>query len=99
MNNTLVAIDGSKFKAVNNRDKNFTRAKMKPRLAEVESSVDCYLEQLTEVDATEATEATEATDDSSVTFKFGDNEPLCNELLRLIRLGDKTATCEALSAF
>ena len=28
LNNTLVAIDGSKFKAVNNRDKNFTRAKM-----------------------------------------------------------------------
>src|SRR6476620_10147181 len=28
----LVAIDGSKFKAVNNRDKNFTSAKMKRRL-------------------------------------------------------------------
>jgi transposase len=28
-----VAIDGSKFKAVNNRDKNFTRAKMERRLA------------------------------------------------------------------
>ena len=53
LNNTLVAIDGSKFKAVNNRDKNFTRAKMKRRLAEVEASVDRYLTQLTEVDATE----------------------------------------------
>jgi transposase len=53
LNNTLVAIDGSKFKAVNNRDKNFTRAKMKRRLAEVEASVDRYLEQLTEVDAIE----------------------------------------------
>jgi transposase len=53
LNNTLVAIDGSKFKAVNNRDKNFTRAKMKRRLAEVEASVDRYLMQLTEVDATE----------------------------------------------
>jgi hypothetical protein len=29
-----VAIDGSKFKAVNNRDRNFTRAKMKRRIAE-----------------------------------------------------------------
>jgi hypothetical protein len=57
LNNTLVAIDGSKFKAVNNRDKNFTRAKMKRRLAEVEASVDRYLTQLTEVDATE-TDAT-----------------------------------------
>jgi transposase len=53
LNNTLVAIDGSKFKAVNNRDKNLTRAKMKRRLAEVEASVDRYLTQLTEVDATE----------------------------------------------
>jgi transposase len=53
LNNTLVAIDGSKFKAVNNRDKNFTRAKMKRRLAEVEASVDRYLEQLTEYDASE----------------------------------------------
>jgi len=53
LNNTLVAIDGSKFKAVNNRDKNFTRAKMKRRLAEVEASVDRYLTQLIEVDATE----------------------------------------------
>jgi transposase len=53
LNNMLIAIDGSKFKAVNNRDKNFTRAKMKRRLAEVEASVDRYLTQLTEVDATE----------------------------------------------
>jgi transposase len=29
----LVAIDGSKFKAVNNRDKNFTSAKMQRRMA------------------------------------------------------------------
>lgn len=56
LNNTLVAIDGSKFKAVNNRDKNFTRAKMKRRLAEVEASIDRYLEQLTEYDAIEPDE-------------------------------------------
>ena len=36
---------------------------------------------------------------SLVTFKFGDNEELCNELLRLVRSGKKTATCEALRAF
>ncbi len=34
-----VAIDGSKFKAVNNRDKNFTRAKVERRRAELEESV------------------------------------------------------------
>lgn len=32
-------------------------------------------------------------------FTFGDNETLCNELLRLVRSGKKTATCEALRVF
>ncbi len=35
----------------------------------------------------------------SVSFTFGDNEELCNELLRLVRLGKKTATCDALREF
>jgi transposase len=35
-----VAIDGSKFKAVNNRDKNFTPAKMKRRREEIDASID-----------------------------------------------------------
>jgi hypothetical protein len=56
LSNTLVAIDGSKFKAVNNRDRNFTRAKMKRRLAEVAASIDRYLERLTEYDAAEPDE-------------------------------------------
>jgi hypothetical protein len=33
------AIDGSKFKAANNRDKNFTRGKMERRPAQIEESV------------------------------------------------------------
>jgi transposase len=41
-----VAIDGSKFKAVNNRDRNFTRAKMERRMAQIEESVARYLQQL-----------------------------------------------------
>ena len=43
-------IDGSKFKAVNNRDKNFTRGKMKRRLAEVEASIERYLGELDTAD-------------------------------------------------
>jgi uncharacterized protein YhfF len=35
----------------------------------------------------------------SITFKFGDSEELCDELLRLIRSGNKTATCGALYEF
>jgi uncharacterized protein YhfF len=34
-----------------------------------------------------------------VSFTFGDNEELCDELLRLVRSGKKTATCEALREF
>ena len=45
-----VAIDGSKFKAVNNRDRNFTRAKMDRRLAQIEASVARYLDQLDSAD-------------------------------------------------
>ncbi|MDH3925369.1 MAG: IS1182 family transposase [Xanthomonadales bacterium] len=54
--NAFVAIDGSKFKAVNNRDRNFTRAKMKHRLAQVEASIDRYLQHLAEADLREPAE-------------------------------------------
>ncbi len=46
-----VAIDGSKFKAVNNRDRNFTRAKVERRRAQLEESVARYLSQLDTADA------------------------------------------------
>ena len=46
----LVAIDGSKFKAVNNRDKNFTVAKVAKRIEQVEASVVRYLAALDHAD-------------------------------------------------
>jgi transposase len=52
-----VAIDGSKFKAVNNRDKNFTQAKMERRMAQIEQSVARYLQQLDTADRQEPSEA------------------------------------------
>jgi transposase len=52
-----VVIDGSKFKAVNNRDKNFTRAKMERRLAQIEESVGRYLQQLDSADRQEPSDA------------------------------------------
>jgi transposase len=55
-----VAIDGSKFKAVNNRDKNFTRAKMERRMAQIEESVARYLQQLDTADRQEPSEALKA---------------------------------------
>ena len=45
-----MAIDGSKFKAVNNRDKNFTEAKMKRRLEQIDQSIARYLSQLDTAD-------------------------------------------------
>ena len=48
-----VAIDGSKFKAVNTRDKNFTRAKVKRRMDQIEESVARYLHQLDSADRQE----------------------------------------------
>ena len=52
-----VVVDGSKFKAVNNRDKNFTRAKMERRLAQIEESVGRYLQQLDSADRQEPSDA------------------------------------------
>ncbi|HCI3979974.1 TPA: IS1182 family transposase, partial [Pseudomonas aeruginosa] len=49
----LVAIDGSKFKAVNNRDRNFTSAKLKRRMEEIESSISRYLAALDTADRQE----------------------------------------------
>jgi transposase len=52
-----VAIDGSKFKAVNNRDRNFTEAKMQRRMEQIEKSVARYLDQLDTADRQEPSEA------------------------------------------
>ena len=55
--NASVAIDGSKFKAVNNRDRNVTRAKVERRRAQLEESVARYLSQLDTADRQEPSEA------------------------------------------
>jgi transposase len=51
-----VAIDGSKFKAVNTRDKNFMRGKVERRRAQLEESVARYLAQLDTADRQEPSE-------------------------------------------
>src|SRR5215467_6755906 len=53
---TSVAIDGSKFKAVNTRDKNFTRGKVERRRAQLEHTVARYLAQLDTADRQEPSE-------------------------------------------
>lgn len=46
----IVAIDGSKFKAVNNRDKNFTDRKLQARMQQLEESIGRYLSELDRAD-------------------------------------------------
>src|ERR1700751_1370049 len=50
----VVAIDGSKFKAVNNRDKNFTAAKVAKRMEEVAASIARYLAAVDRADRDES---------------------------------------------
>jgi transposase len=45
-----VAIDGSKFKAVNNRDKNFTDRKLAARIQQIEESIAHYMDELDRTD-------------------------------------------------
>jgi hypothetical protein len=50
----VVAIDGSKFKAVNNRDKNYTVTKVKKRMEQVDASIARYLAALDRADRDES---------------------------------------------
>ena len=50
----VVAIDGSKFKAVNNRDKNYTVAKVTGRMEQIEASIARYLRALDRADREES---------------------------------------------
>ncbi|SAK95057.1 transposase IS4 family protein [Caballeronia pedi] len=49
----IVAIDGSKFKAVNHRDRNFTNAKLERRMRDIESSIARYLQAMDTADRQE----------------------------------------------
>jgi hypothetical protein len=53
LNGASVAIDGSKFKAVNNRDRNFTTCKVKIRISHLEDSASRYLEEMARTDRRE----------------------------------------------
>jgi transposase len=47
---SVIAIDGSKFKAVNSRDKNYTERKLKARIKQTEARVARYLDELDRAD-------------------------------------------------
>ena len=51
----VIAIDGSKFKAVNNRDKNFSSRKIEVRMQQLEHSISRYMAELDRADRDPAT--------------------------------------------
>lgn len=53
---SMVAIDGSKFKAVNNKENNFTPSKMKFHIERVEKHIDAYFKQLDQADFSNITD-------------------------------------------
>lgn len=55
----VAAIDGAKFKAVNSRDRNFTRGKLKRRMEQIAESIDRYLEALDAADLQDGQRADE----------------------------------------
>ena len=50
----LLAVDGTRLKAVNNRDRNFTRAKLKTQLQRIDERLDRYLDQMNQTDEDDA---------------------------------------------
>ena len=78
LNEASVAIDGSKFKAVNARDKNFTEAKMKRRLERIDKSIARYLSQLETADR-----HGDAVPEAKVTRLKAKIEKLQGEIVRL----------------
>jgi hypothetical protein len=50
----VVAVDGSRFKAVNNRDRNYTSAKVQKRMEHIEASINRYLSALDTADQEDA---------------------------------------------
>lgn len=59
---TMVAIDGAKFKAVNARERNFTKGKLTRRIGQIEQSIGRYLQSLDATDLQEGDAAIEKTE-------------------------------------
>jgi transposase len=65
----LVAIDGSKFRAVNGKGRNFNAAKLKRLLEEIDRKIEAYLQQLDSQDVAETTVRTPTTDELKATLQ------------------------------
>jgi transposase len=84
----MVAIDSSKFKAVNSRDRNFTPAKIDKRQQQIEESIQRYLEALENADRTQPAELEAKTERLQDKIKT-----LREQMRRMDRIKDRL-TCE-----
>jgi hypothetical protein len=71
--------DGSKFKAANNRDHNFTKAKIQARMPQIEQSIECYLSML------DTTDRTEPADTFSKTARLQDKITILKEQMQYLK--------------
>ena len=85
----IVAIDGSKFKAVNNRDKNYTVAKVAKRMQQVDASITRYLAALDQADQRDSDVAEARTERIQV---------LAYNLKRMIQILDVIPLMQAIRA-
>src|SRR5208282_6525209 len=83
-----VAIDGSKFKAVNSRDRNFTQTKVAKRLKQIEASIERYLSEL------ETADRQPSTPEIKITRLNGKIAKLKQEIERMKAIGEQLEKTE-----
>lgn len=81
----LVAVDGSKFKAVNSGQKNFTRKKLERRLKEIDHKVESYLDEMERADQAEKDQPMEGEDLKHKIEKLKERKGRYEELLKALR--------------
>jgi transposase len=82
----IVAIDGSKFKAVNSRDRNFTVGKVDKRQEQIEHSIQRYLDALETADRTQPAEVEAKTERLQEKIKIlREKMQQLNEVKRLLK--------------
>lgn len=77
----LVAVDGSKFKAVNSGQRNFSQNKLEKRLKEIDKKVERYLEEMDRADKREKQTAISAEDLKDKIAKLKERKGRYEELL------------------
>lgn len=87
----LLAIDGSKFKAWNTKDRNFTKNKLKDRIQHIEEKIESYLDALNQNDALENQSTSEISSDiSEVIHQLTDRKTLYESFLAELAESDET---------